>query len=162
MKNHYQIIIVGGGNAGISVAAQMLRQNSQLDIAIFDPADKHYYQPAWTLVGSGVFDINKTEREEAEVMPENVTWVKEAVLSFQPDNNAISTATNVYSYDFMVVCPGIQLNWNEIKGLTENLGKNGVCSNYSFKSAPYTFECIKNFKGGKAIFHNPNTPVKCG
>jgi sulfide:quinone oxidoreductase len=62
----------------------------------------------------------------------------------------------------LVVCPGIQLNSSAIKGLTETLGKNNVCSNYSFKSAPYTFECIKNLKKGKAIFHNPHTPVKCG
>ncbi len=49
----HQIVIIGGGNAGISTAAQLLRKNRALDIAIVDPAEKHYYQPAWTLVGSG-------------------------------------------------------------------------------------------------------------
>lgn len=162
MKSHYQIIIIGGGNAGISVAAQLFRKNSQLEIAIFDPSEKHYYQPAWTLVGSGVFDINKTERSEASVMPKKAIWIKEAVQSFQPENSAITTNSSTYTYDYLVVCPGIQLNWADIKGLPETLGKNNVCSNYSFKTAPYTFECIKNFKGGKALFHNPHTPVKCG
>lgn len=162
MKNHHQIIIVGGGNAGISVAAQLFRKNSKLDIAIIDPSEKHYYQPAWTLVGSGVFDIEKTERNEADVMPKKAVWIKESVQSFHPDGQAITTDKGTYTYDYLVVCPGIQLNWSAIKGLPETLGKNGVCSNYSFKTAPYTFECIKNFKGGKAIFHNPHTPVKCG
>jgi sulfide:quinone oxidoreductase len=162
MKNHHQIIIVGGGNAGISVAAQLLRKNSKLDIAIIDPSEKHYYQPAWTLVGSGIFDIQKTERNEADVMPKKATWIKESVQSFNPEGFAITTNNATYTYDYLIVCPGIQLNWNAIKGLPETLGKNGVCSNYSFQSAPYTFECIKNFKGGKAIFHNPHTPVKCG
>ncbi|MEO8795079.1 MAG: FAD/NAD(P)-binding oxidoreductase, partial [Daejeonella sp.] len=37
-----------------------------------------------------------------------------------------------------------------------------VCSNYTFESAPYTWEVLKNFKGGKMIFTNPNTPIKCG
>lgn len=69
MKNHHQIVIVGGGNAGISVASQLLRKNKSLDIAIVDPSDKHYYQPAWTLVGSGIFNIKDTERTEASVMP---------------------------------------------------------------------------------------------
>ena len=59
MQHQHQIVIIGGGNAGISVAAQLLRKNKQLDISIIDPASKHYYQPAWTLVGSGVFDIQK-------------------------------------------------------------------------------------------------------
>jgi sulfide:quinone oxidoreductase len=162
MRTHYQIVIVGGGNAGISVAAQLLLKNAKLDIAIIDPADKHYYQPAWTLVGSGVFDIQKTERSEASVMPKGVQWIKEAVQSFEPEKNVVKTNGSVYTYDYMVVCPGIQLNWSAVKGLTETLGKNNVCSNYSFKTAPYTFECIKNLKKGKAIFHNPHTPVKCG
>ena len=162
MKNHHQIIIVGGGNAGISVAAQLFRKNSKLDIAIIDPSEKHYYQPAWTLVGSGIFDIEKTERNEVDVMPKKATWIKESEQTFNPDGQAITTDKGTYTYDYLIVCPGIQLNWSAIMGLPETLGKNNVCSNYSFKTAPYTFECIKNFKGGKAIFYNPHTPVKCG
>lgn len=163
MQHQHQIVIIGGGNAGISVASQLLRKNRQLDIAIIDPADKHYYQPAWTLVGGGVFDIQKTERNEADVIPKGVKWIKQKVTSMTPENNVIEldNGDNV-RYEYMVVAPGIQLNWHEIKGLKETLGKNNVCSNYSFEHAPYTFECIKNFKGGKAIFHNPQTPVKCG
>ncbi|MBP6411727.1 MAG: NAD(P)/FAD-dependent oxidoreductase, partial [Pseudarcicella sp.] len=110
--SHHQIVIVGGGNAGISVAAQLLRKNSKLDIAIIDPAEKHYYQPAWTLVGGGAFDIAKTERSEASVMPKKAKWIKEAVESFSPENNTVNTTGGVYTYDYMVVCPGIQLNWS--------------------------------------------------
>ena len=163
MQHQHQIVIIGGGNAGISVAAQLLRKNKQLDISIIDPASKHYYQPAWTLVGSGVFDIQKTERNQADVLPEGVKWVKQKVTSMTPENNTLQldNGDNV-QYEYLIVAPGIQLNWHEIKGLKETLGKNNVCSNYSFEQAPYTFECIKNFKGGKAIFHNPQTPVKCG
>ena len=62
-----KILIVGGGNAGLSVASQLLRKNKSLQINIIDPSEKHYYQPAWTLVGAGVFDINKTVRNEKEV-----------------------------------------------------------------------------------------------
>ncbi len=163
MKNHHQIVIVGGGNAGISVASQLLRKNKSLDIAIVDPSDKHYYQPAWTLVGSGIFNIKDTERTEASVMPKGVTWVKWRVAGFDSEGNKLLLeGGETLGYDYLVVAPGIQLNWHEIAGLKETLGKNGVCSNYSFETAPYTFECIKAFKGGNAIFHNPHTPVKCG
>ena len=163
MAIHHQIAIIGGGNAGISVAAQLLLKNRKLDIAIIDPSEKHYYQPAWTLVGSGVFNIRDTERTEAEVIPSGAKWIKQKVTAFQPEKNAVTLGDgSTLTYDYLVVAPGIQLNWSEIKGLKENLGKNNVCSNYSFQSAPYTFECIKNLKGGKAIFHNPHTPVKCG
>lgn len=163
MKQHYQILIVGGGNAGISVAAQLFRKDPKLDIAILDPAEKHYYQPAWTLVGGGEFDINDTVRTEAEVIPKNATWLKEAASAFEPDQNTVVTAAgNRYTYDYLIVCPGIQLDWHLIKGLEGNLGKNGITSNYLFKMAPYTYECLKNTKKGNAIFTNPMTPIKCG
>ena len=80
---HFQVLIIGGGNAGISTASQLLRRKKDLQIAIIEPSDKHYYQPAWTLVGAGVFDIKKTIRTEASVMPHNVKWIKEAAASFQ-------------------------------------------------------------------------------
>lgn len=163
MLAHHQVVIIGGGNAGISVASQLLRKDKKLDIAIVDPAEYHYYQPAWTLVGAGAFEVQKTRRREEEVMPKGVTWIKERVESLQPAENAITlSGGKQINYHFLVVAPGIQLNWHEIKGLKETLGKNNVCSNYSFDHAPYTYETLKNFKGGKAIFHNPHTPVKCG
>ena len=159
----HTIVIVGGGNAGISVAAKLVKKDPTLDIAIIEPSDKHYYQPAWTLVGAGVFDINNTVRDEASVIPRGVKWIKQKVVSFQPQLNALVMDNGeTVNYEYLVVAPGIQLNWNEIKGLKESLGKNGVCSNYGFELAPYTWECIRNFKGGKALFTNPHTAVKCG
>jgi sulfide:quinone oxidoreductase len=163
MKTHHTIAIVGGGNAGISIAAQLLRKDSSLDIAIIDGAKKHYYQPAWTLVGGGEFNIKDTERDESTVIPEGATWIQQMVKEFQPETNTLSLADGTeLGYDYLVVAPGIQLNWGDIKGLKETLGKNGVCSNYSFETAPYTWECIQNTKGGKALFTNPHTPIKCG
>jgi sulfide:quinone oxidoreductase len=163
MKTHHRILIVGGGNAGISIAAQLLRKDASLDIAIIDGAQKHYYQPAWTLVGGGEFDIHDTERSESSVIPVGATWIQQMVESFKPEENKITLSDGKdISYDYLIAAPGIQLNWSEIKGLPETLGKNGVCSNYSFQTAPYTWECIQNTKGGKALFTNPHTPIKCG
>jgi len=137
MKQHYQILIVGGGNAGISLAAQLSRKDKRLDIGIMDPADKHYYQPAWTLVGGGDFDVRDTVRSEAEVMPRQAKWIKEAAVKLEPDQNAVISSAGVrYTYDYLVVCPGIQLDWHKIKGIEGHLGKNGITSNYTFEAAP--------------------------
>ena len=159
----HQILIIGGGNAGISLSTQLLKKDDSLDIAIVEPSDKHYYQPAWTLVGGGEFDIHDTIREESSVMPQGVQWIKEYCESFQPESNQVTLKNGQQiNYDYLIVAPGIQLNWSAIKGLPESLGKNGVCSNYSFEIAPYTWECIQQTKNGKAIFTNPPTPIKCG
>ena len=161
---HFHVLIIGGGNAGISTAAQLLRKNKNLHIGIIEPSDKHYYQPAWTLVGAGTFNIKKTIRNESSVIPKNVKWINEAVASFEPEQNKVITANNNnFTYNYLVVAPGIQLNWDTVKGLKEAIGKNGVTSNYSFKYAPYTFECLKEIKpGNMVLFTAPSTPVKCG
>ncbi len=158
-----KIMIVGGGNAGLSVAAQLVKKDKQLQISIIDPSGKHYYQPAWTLVGAGIFEINKTVKNQSDFIPHGTTWIKDAVTAFLPEENTIVCASGAtYTYDALIVCPGIQLDWYKIKGFKETLGKNEVSCNYSFDIAPYTWELIKNFKGGTAIFTNPASPVKCG
>ncbi|MBP7185022.1 MAG: NAD(P)/FAD-dependent oxidoreductase [Saprospiraceae bacterium] len=163
MKNHYQILIVGAGNAGLALASQLLIKDKSLEIGIIDPSEHHYYQPAWTLVGAGEFDINATKKAQKDFIPKGTTWIKDAVSSFQPNDNQLTCKSgNNYTYGILVVAPGIQIDWNKIKGLTETLGKNNVTCNYSFDYAPYTWELIKNFKGGTAVFTNPATPIKCG
>jgi sulfide:quinone oxidoreductase len=163
MKGHYQILIIGGGNAGISVAAQLLHKKANLDIAILEPSEKHCYQPGWTLVGGGVFDFDITIRNEDALIPDKAYWIKDSAERFEPENNLVITKSgNKITYDFLVVCCGVQLNWRLVKGLAETLGKNGVCSNYLFNGAPYTYECIENFKSGKAVFTQPASLIKCG
>lgn len=160
---HHRVVIVGGGNAGISVAARLRRASKQLDIAIIEPSSKHYYQPLWTLVGGGVFPKQRSQHDEASVIPDGVTWIREAAAELCPDQNALLTSGGLrVSYDFLVMAPGIQIDWEKIKGLPEALGHDGVCSNYSYDSVDKTWEFIRNFKGGNAIFTHPNTPIKCG
>ena len=162
---HHQILIVGGGTAGITVAAQLLNKNSSLDVAIIEPSEVHYYQPIWTLVGGGVFDRDVSKRPTADFIPAGATWIKDKVASFDPDNNSVTLAGgDKVTYDYMVVAMGIQIDWDKIPGLKESVGKpgTGVVSNYSYETVPSTFEALKSTKGGNAIFTHPSTPIKCG
>lgn len=162
-EQKYKIVIVGGGTAGITVAAKIAGKFSKGEIAIIEPSSKHYYQPLWTLVGGGAVRKESTEREEQDYIPKGTEWIKEKVTDFHPDQNYVLTEQgNKVSYDFMVVCPGIQLNWDAVKGLKDAIGKNGVCSNYSYQTVDSTWENIQNLKSGNAIFTQPSTPIKCG
>lgn len=159
---NFDIVVIGGGSAGIAVSASLLKRNTKLKIAIVEPNDKHYYQPAWTLVAGGSFDINKTVRPMSSVMPSNVTWIKQAASGFEPDNNIVRLADGTQViYQQLIVCPGLRLAWERIEGLEETLGKNGVTSNYRFDLAPYTWSLVKELNSGKALFTQPIMPIKC-
>lgn len=160
---HHQIVVIGGGAGGITVAAQLLKQNNSLDIAIIEPSSDHYYQPAWTLVGGGVYRLEDTIKPEADCIPPGAKWIQDFADIFEPDHNCVVVRSGQrIQYDYLVVCPGIQINWHLIAGLQDALGKEGVTSNYSKDFAPYTWEAINTFKGGNAIFTYPATPIKCG
>lgn len=161
ITDKHQIVVVGGGTAGISVTARLLRKGYS-DVAVIEPSDVHYYQPLWTLVGGGQATAATTVRPEASVMPKGATWIKNAAAAVDPDANTVTCANGaVYEYDVLVVCPGIQLDWNRTEGLAEALGEDGVSSNYRFDLAPRTWEFIRDLRSGTAVFAMPSGPIKC-
>ncbi|HEU0196306.1 MAG TPA: FAD/NAD(P)-binding oxidoreductase [Nevskiaceae bacterium] len=159
----HQLVVVGGGAGGLTVASALLKERPDLDVAVIEPNESHYYQPAWTLVGGGAYDIADTRRTEASCMPAGAHWIKQRVATFEPDKNQVTLDDgSTVGYQFLVVAAGIQLDWDKIEGLTDTLGKNGVTSNYSFDTAPYTWQCVKSLKNGAhALFTYPATPIKC-
>lgn len=158
----HAVVIVGGGAAGIAVASSLLARSPGLDIAIIDPADIHYYQPGWTMVGAGIFKAATTARTMASVLPRGVHWIKSAVAAFEPERDAvILDGCRVVKYQQLIVCPGLKLDWHGIEGLPETLGRNGVTSNYRYDLAPYTWHLVQQLHRGKAIFTQPPMPIKC-
>lgn len=161
MKSKYSVLIIGGGTAGIMTAAQLLGKNANLSVAIIDPAETHYYQPAWTLVGAGTYNFEDTAKPMKELIPDGVDWIQDYASGFDADNNVVKTKNNGdIAYDYLVVAPGLVMDPKQIEGLEEALDKGVVCSNYT--DSKHTWEVLKNFKGGNAVFTQPTTPIKCG
>ena len=160
-KSHFDVLIIGAGTGGIMTAAGLIKRDRHLKIGMLDPSEKHFYQPAWTLVGAGTYSLKKTERDRSGLIPKGVHWIKDAASSFDPENNLVSTQSHGdLHYKVMIVATGLVMEPSLIEGLEEALGKDGVCSNYV--DPEYTWQVLQNFKGGNAVFTQPTTPIKCG
>ncbi|MFE7112547.1 FAD-dependent oxidoreductase [Streptomyces sp. NPDC057575] len=161
-KQHHRTVIIGGGTAGISVAAR-LRRAGEKDVAVLDPSPHHYYQPLWTLVGGGRAPLKESVRPQEAVMPKGVRWIRRAAVSIDPEAQEVTLdGTGTVSYDHLVVCPGIQLDWDRVPGLEAGLGKGGLSSNYLPHTAPATWRFIRGTRSGSAVFSMPTGAIKCG
>jgi len=158
---HYEVLIIGGGTAGIMTAAQLLKERRALKVGIIEPSEKHYYQPAWTLVGAGDYDFKKTERQERDFIPKGADWIKDRAVEMAPDNNEVRTEKGTsYTYDYLLVAPGLKMDLDALPGLREALDKDLVCSNYV--DPQQTWRQLKQFQGGQALFTQVHAAIKCG
>jgi sulfide:quinone oxidoreductase len=162
MSDRFDVVIIGGGSAGLSVAARLAEARPQLKLAVVEPSARHYYQPIWTLVGAGVFEKEVSWRPTEDYIPAGAAWVQDRVTTIDPDAKVVGLESGrSLAYEQLVVCPGIQLDWHKIEGLEGNLGKNGICSNYLYETVDSTWDALRTFKGGNAVFTFPATPIKC-
>lgn len=158
----YDVLIAGGGAAGLGLAASLKKRDRALKVCVIEPSEVHYYQPSWTLVGGGAFNVGDSRRNTKDVIPKGVTWIKDKITGFNPDANEVNVASGeLIKYKYLAVATGLKTNWDAIPGLIDAIGKNGVTSNYSYDYSPYTWELVKNMKSGKAIFTQPPMPIKC-
>ncbi len=158
----HRVVIVGGGSAGVGVAARLRRAGVE-DIALVEPSGTHWYQPLWTLVGGGQAPLAGSRRPQASVVPRGVRWIRRAATAVDPDARTVTLEDGgQLAYDYLVLAAGLQLDWDAVPGLAEAVGRDRVSSNYAAAHAPRTWELIRELRSGTAVFTQPATPVKCG
>lgn len=157
----HTIVIVGAGSAGTSTAGRLHRAGAR-DVAIIDPWEMHYYQPLWTLVGGGRAKQAASARPREQVMPKDITWIKERAVGVDPERKTVLLGDgSQVGYGQLVMTPGIALDWHKVPGLKETIGQHATASNYRFDLAPKTWDLIKDTSRGTAVFSMPSGPIKC-
>ena len=160
------IVIIGGGAAGISVAARLLKQLKKAKITVVDPSEKHFYQPGFTFIGAGIWKGDDVWMKQEDLMPKGVDWKRTKVTMVEPDKNTVVLAdSSRIKYDFLVLAPGLQENWSLIEGITKaTLGAGNAHSIYDFEGSQKTWKAVNEFtrKGGRGIFTDTWTKHKCG
>lgn len=159
---HHEVLIVGGGSAGVSVAARLVRHGIR-DIGIVEPSATHYYQPLWTLVGGGRAPAGASARPQRSVLPKGVSWIRSRAQTVDPEERTVRvTDGRTIGYDRLVVCPGIQLDWDKVPGMAQAVTAPHTSSNYTYELAPKTWDLIRSLRSGTAVFTMPAGPIKCG
>jgi sulfide:quinone oxidoreductase len=158
----HDVLIIGGGTAGITVAARLLNSAEPPKVTILEPAQQHFYQPLWTLVGGGIYGKEASARAMSAVVPRGAEWLEDSAVEIDPEARVVITrGGRRLRYRDLVVAPGIQLDWHAIDGLVGSLGRDGITSNYSFDSVDYTWQLLRSVSSGNAVFTFPATPIKC-
>jgi sulfide:quinone oxidoreductase len=156
------VVVIGGGNAGISLAARLQRYGVR-DIAVVEPSGRHLFQPLFSHIGGGTAEASEAVRPQESVIPKGVAWIPDSVVDIKPEANTVLLASgNRLSYGHVVVCPGLQLDWNKVPGLAEAMESPYASSNYVYELAPKTWALLSGLTSGTAVFTMPSGPVKCG
>ena len=113
-REKVKIVIIGGGAAGISMAARLKHWLDEPDITLIDPSDRQFYQPGFTLIASGVYQPEDVWKKQEDCMPSGIKWIKDSVAAVDPVWNQVTTKSNgKIPYDFLVLTPGLQCNWKK-------------------------------------------------
>ncbi len=161
-----KIVVIGGGAAGISMAARLMHWLDNPDITLIDPSDRQFYQPGFTLIASGVYSPDEVWKSQESCIPKGVKWVKDSVTALDPVKRVVTTSqSGKITYDFLVLTPGVQTNWDKVEGITrDTLGTGNAHSIYDFEGAQKTWKALQQFSatGGRGIYTDTYTKHKCG
>ena len=159
---HHEVLIVGGGNAGISLAARLLRNGAQ-DVAVLESQPVHRYRPLLNYVGAGEATMASLERPAAEVVPEGCTWIRDHVVGVDPGGPSVLTRDGRRIHcSTLVLCPGLEEDWDATPGLLESYAAGWAGSTFVVGTAPSVWPALRDLSGGRVVFTMPPEPAPCG
>jgi sulfide:quinone oxidoreductase len=159
---HHELLIIGGGNAGISLAARLLRDGAQ-DVAVVESEPVHRYRPLLNYVGAGEATMSSLKRLAAKVVPNGCTWIKDQVVTVDAAGPSVLTRTGRrIGCSTLVVCPGLEEDWESTPGLAEAYAAGWAGSSFVVDSAPRVWPALRDLSAGRVLFTVPPEPAPCG
>ncbi|XUK60717.1 Sulfide dehydrogenase [flavocytochrome c] flavoprotein chain [Plantibacter sp. RU18] len=159
--DHHEVVVIGGGNAGLSVAGR-LRRYGVRDIAVIEPREHHLYQPMFSHVAGGTASAAVATRPQRSVTPKGVRWIQDRVQSIDPVAKTVTLASGrSVGYGQLIVCPGIQKDWNAVPGLVDAMDSPVGVSNYELEYARKASRVLRGIRSGTVVFTQPAGPASC-
>lgn len=158
----FDVLIVGGGNAGVSAAARLLRKGVA-GVGLMEPQRVHTYRPLLSYVGGGQARLRDAERTQRSVIPRGCTWLADAAVMIEAPTRTVWSATGRrFRYRDLVLGTGLVPDTDALAGIHAALDSRAVASNYVDR-AEKTWQLVQNMprRGGHAVFTVPRPPVSC-
>jgi sulfide:quinone oxidoreductase len=157
----FDVLIVGGGNAGVSAAARLLRKGVA-GVALIEPQLVHTYRPLLSYVGGGQSSMREAERTQRSVIPRGCTWLRDSAVMIDPDSRTVWCASGRrYRYRDLILGTGLVPDTDALAGIHTALDSEAVASNYVHR-AEETWQLVRDMpRGGHAVFTVPRPPVSC-
>lgn len=157
----HQVLVVGGGNGGLSVAGR-LRRARVVDIAVVEPSQTHYYKPLFSHIAGGTARASEAVRAQADVIPDGVEWIPDAVSAVDPGSRRVHLASgDTVRYDQLILAPGIRNDWDAVPGLDEAMNSPHGASNYEFTLAQKASRLLRSVRSGTVVFVQAPGPASC-
>ena len=161
MEQH-EVVIVGGGNAGISLAAKLVRDGAS-DIAVVESESVHRYRPLLNYVGAGEATMEALERPAADVMPDGCTWVRDQVVAVDADAPGVVLRDGGrIGCTTLVLCTGLEEDYDATPGLAEAYAAGWAGSTFVVETAPRVWPALRDLTEGRVVFTMPPEPAPCG
>ncbi|GAB7067112.1 NAD(P)/FAD-dependent oxidoreductase [Mycobacterium hodleri] len=157
----FEVVVIGGGNAGISAAARLLKKGVT-DVAVVEPQSVHTYRPLLSYVGGGQADMRSAERTQRSVTPKGCTWIRDSAVAVDAGERTVRCASGrALRYRDLILAPGLVPDTDELPGVDAAMENPAVTSNY-LDAAEKTWELVQRIPiGGHAVFTVPRPPVSC-
>ena len=158
----YDTVIVGAGNAGISLAAR-LRRDGMRDIALIDPTPVHRYRPMLNYAAAGQARMDRYERPMASVVPDGVDLLPHAAARVDSEAQTVSLdGGSKVTYRDLVLCPGLTPQWDAISGLRDAFVDGWAVSAHVPEYVGRTRAALVRLRAGTVVFSVPPEPASCG
>jgi len=155
------VVVIGGGNAGLSVAGRLHRYGIE-DVVVIEPRAEHLYRPLFSHVAGGTARASQAKRPQQEALPRGVDWIRAAVTGVDPGARTVTLDSGeVVGYRQLIVCPGMERRWDLVAGLPEAITMPEVSSHYELGLAAKTSRLLKNLRRGTVVFTQPAGPAAC-
>jgi len=163
MKN---IVILGAGTGGTIVANMLGHKLDQKEwkITVIDKATEHHYQPGCLFIPFKLYGYETREqiaRDITDPLPKAATFVKAEVMSIDHENKQVETSRGLIEYDWLVCALGCHCAEDEITGLAETMGKNGVHTFYYLDAALAMQPELEAMESGRLVIDIADMPIKC-